>query len=657
MMFRVSLASVLVLSLFSCGSGKENGSDSADDNGPIASDQDGDGIIDTHEGEGDPDGDGIPNMLDEDSDGDCIPDSIERGATDELSLPVDSDHDEIYDFLDTDSDENGILDHDEAGDCEDPTDTDGDGVYDYASIDNDGDTISDVDDGFGDWDGDGIANHQDFDSDGDCIPDSFEAGDSALSSLPFDTDDDGKPDYLDLDADDDGVSDMEEADGACGTPSDLDGDGLLDHIDPDIDGDGLSNHAELGMGTNPIKRDSDGDGYTDGLEDFAETAALDPDHYPRGTIIEMGPRANVEEIDEYVFDNVKVDIFLLVDTAYSYSCYHPNIPDFVAQLIEHLLLVYEDLALGIGAYDDYAYSSWAASGGLPFKIVHQMSTDGESILEAAEDLRMVYGGDALGSAYEALYQAATGIGYDQNCNGGFDSVSDVQPFLASSDDAFDGAAGQTCDVEVEGTGLNPGVGFRTGSLPVFMLASDNEMRDPDQGDEVPPGACPGAVGSSDAVSAIRALNAKVLGINVYEYWSSDNTLLYQLTDLAEATNSYIDADDNGTKDDPAVLYGSWNWPPISDVVDAMWDLAEEYTFEGTMQVGEDDRNWLTYFWAESFTEIEPGEAIDFEFQLTTSAQMQSDDQFYRANIEIVDNRDEVIDTHWIWVQIVPNHRL
>jgi hypothetical protein len=106
-----------------------------------------------------------------------------------------------------------------------------------------------------------------------------------------------------------------------------------------------------------------------------------------------------------------------------------------------------------------------------------------------------------------------------------------------------------------------------------------------------------------------------------------------------------------------VLYGSWNWPPISDVVDAMWDLAEEYTFEGTMQVGEDDRNWLTYFWAESFTEIEPGEAIDFEFQLTTSAQMQSDDQFYRANIEIVDNRDEVIDTHWIWVQIVPNHRL
>jgi hypothetical protein len=652
---RASLAGVVALALFSCAEGKESG---GDDPGETYSpyDSDHDGIIDAHEGDGDFDGDGIPNAKDKDSDGDCIPDEIERGTDDELALPADSDHDGSYDFLDLDSDDNGVLDTDEAVDCDNPADTDGDGTYDFASPDNDGDTILDAQDGFNDWDRDGIANYIDFDSDGDCIPDAFEAGDAKVESKPFDSDDDGDPDYLDLDSDDDGIPDIVEADGACATPSDMDGDSILDHIDDDIDGDGLTNRAETIMGTDPTKRDTDGDGYTDGLEDFADTAALDPDHHPKGTVVAMGPRDNVETSEEYTFVNVTVDIFLLVDTAYSYSCYHPNIPDFVEQLVEHLLLVYDDLALGVGAYDDYSYSSWAASGGLPYKMIHQVSTDGDSILDAVRGMNMVYGGDAEGSAFEALYQGATGLGYDQNCNSAFNSVTDVQPFYTESYDAYGGAVGGTCDTEVEGTGTKPGVGFRAGSMPVFMLASDNLIRNPDAGDPVPPDACLKSAGFSDAVSAIKSINAKMLGINVYEYWATDDTLLDQLMALAAATGSYIDADNTGAKDDPAVLYGSWNWPPISDVVDALWDLAEEHKFEGSLQIGEDERNWITYFVTTVFDEIEQGDVIDFEFQVTTSAQLKPDDQFYRASIVVVDDDDEVIDTHWIWVQILPNHR-
>jgi len=652
MNWRIFLLSGLGLLTVSCATEKTTSEDAED----YAYDQDRDGIIDAHEGDEDADGDGIPNYLDTDSDGDCIPDAEERGTDDELALPADSDHDGLYDFLDTDSDDNGLSDTEEAGDCDNPLDSDNDGVGNYADADNDGDNIPDIEDGVEDWDADGQPNMLDKDSDGDCIPDKFEAGDENWETAPVNSDDDGMADYLDLDSDNDGIDDRDEVDGICDPPSDMDGDGYLDHVDVDIDGDGLSNAVEESYGTDPRKRDTDGDGYTDGMEDFAGTAALDERHFPDGTLIQMGPRDQVEALDEYTFTNVTVDIFLLVDTAYSYSCYHPRIPDFLEELVNHLLLVYDDLALGFGIYDDYQVPGWAAGSGVPYKMVHQISTDGDSILEEASEHNMLYGGDAAGSGWEALHQAASGVGYDHNCNGDFESTWDIKPFIAEESDAFSGECGQSYDSEVQGTGKGKGVGFRAGSLPVFMLAADNHIRDEAMGDPLPEDACHGAATFDDAVSSVRNLDAKVLGINVYEYWSTDDTLLGQLNELAEATGSYIDKDDNGSKDDPAVLFGSWNWPPIEDVVDALWDLAEEHTLEGSFQIGEDENHWITWFAATDFEEIEQGDSIDLEYQITTSAVLRPDDQFYRASLVLLDEEGEVITTHWIWVQILPNHR-
>lgn len=67
-----------------------------------AGDADRDGLDDLDEGTGDPDADGLPNMLDEDSDGDGIPDRVEIG--------LDSDGGTIPDRLDEDSDNDGIPD-------------------------------------------------------------------------------------------------------------------------------------------------------------------------------------------------------------------------------------------------------------------------------------------------------------------------------------------------------------------------------------------------------------------------------------------------------------------------------------------------------------------------------------------------------------------
>ena len=63
-------------------------------------DADGDTICDADEGNGDPDGDGIPNYLDDDSDGDGVPDRVEAGDSDPATVPRDSDGDGIPDFLD-----------------------------------------------------------------------------------------------------------------------------------------------------------------------------------------------------------------------------------------------------------------------------------------------------------------------------------------------------------------------------------------------------------------------------------------------------------------------------------------------------------------------------------------------------------------------------
>jgi hypothetical protein len=95
-------------------------------------DSDGDGIADGAEGNGDFDGDGIPNYLDDDSDGDGIPDSVERGTGPNACAPANSDGDVRPDFLDLDSDNDGLPDRDEVarGTSRTNADTDGDGIDD-----------------------------------------------------------------------------------------------------------------------------------------------------------------------------------------------------------------------------------------------------------------------------------------------------------------------------------------------------------------------------------------------------------------------------------------------------------------------------------------------------------------------------------------------
>ncbi len=291
----------------------------------------------------DQDGDNIPDYHDLDSDNDGINDVVEGGNTDEdndgiigngtpvvnvngqandaTSNPQDTDSDNIPDYHDLDSDNDGINDVVEGGNPDgdndgiigsgtllvnvngqangttsNPDDTDGDNIPDYHDLDSDNDGINDVVEGGNpDEDNDGII--------GNGTPIVNEDGQAnGATSNPQDTDSDNIPDYHDLDSDNDGINDVIEggnsdedndgivgtgtpivnddgqANGATSNPQDTDGDTIPDYHDLDSDNDGINDVVEggnpdgdndgiIGSGNPTVNQDGQANGATSNPDD------------------------------------------------------------------------------------------------------------------------------------------------------------------------------------------------------------------------------------------------------------------------------------------------------------------------------------------------------------------------------------------------------
>ncbi|TRX36857.1 T9SS type B sorting domain-containing protein [Flavobacterium sp. ZT3R18] len=148
----------------------------------------------------DTDGDGTPDQLDLDSDNDGIPDAVESqkvpkalsntdtnlNGLDEifepLTNPIDSDSDTVPDYLDLDSDNDGIYDLVESGSP--ALDNNKNGIIDGTAFGSNGladalETTADngtLNYSVSDTDADGIKNHTELDSDNDLCNDVIEAG-------------------------------------------------------------------------------------------------------------------------------------------------------------------------------------------------------------------------------------------------------------------------------------------------------------------------------------------------------------------------------------------------------------------------------------------------------------------------------------------------
>ncbi len=323
----------------------------------------------------DKDLDGIPNFLDLDSDNDGIPDVVE-------SYGVDTDGNGIIDnYTDTDADgfsqnvdnnNTGVLG---SGNGLGAQDFDGDGVPNYLDTDSDNDGIPDAVevagldadndgklDNYIDGNADGLSdnnvngsallitgpdlvapfgradnwpnknldrdlrpNAYDLDSDGDGIVDVLEAGlpdvnlnglaDGALGSNGWsttvsglaalnlrNTDGSGNPDYLDIDSDNDGIPDNIEGQSTASyklpTLTDADGDGLMspyDNLPAAFSGSGIFIYDHDGDGT-PDYRDLDTDG--DGQPDIVEGNDFNLNKMPDDNVTLTGLDTDGDGLDD-----------------------------------------------------------------------------------------------------------------------------------------------------------------------------------------------------------------------------------------------------------------------------------------------------------------------------------------------------------------------
>ena len=434
---------------------------------------------------------------------------------------------------------------------------------------------------------------------------------------------------------------IEESDDCC----EDDGDCCED--DDDCCDDGCEDEEVVDTGTD----EDTGEPYTEEPDDEASVVEEED-----GSITVVLPFEEEAEFTVGIETEVqKLDIAFLLDTTSSMTQEAAAMAAEFSGIVDDISATIDDAAYGFATFDDYAYENMGhvGYGDKPFALRHQITGSESSVQSKLNDIEIHSGADGTESGMEALYQGLLGIGYDQNSNASYDSDTDVLPFIASASDAFSGTAGESRDTSITDGGVLGGYGFREGTLPVVIYATDAPLRDPEAG-SASPGGSPIDAGFSDVVAATSSMGARLIGVA-----TQSSLPIAQMEQLANATGSLFEADGDGQIDDPLVF--TWSVTDTSSdfrdtIVSAIQEMIGSVTFgEITVEVVGDDYGFVVSTDPDSYTDVVVGSGgLDLDFDVTVEGTVpaSTDDQLFEITLNIMGDGTTLLGTQILTI-VVP----
>jgi hypothetical protein len=314
-----------------------------------------------------------------------------------------------------------------------------------------------------------------------------------------------------------------------------------------------------------------------------------------------------------------------------------------------------DVAMGVAEFDDYAYGDWwssmgnSAAGDKPYILRQQITSNYGSVQGALSALSVRDGADAPESSMEALLQAASGAGYDQDCDNNYDSSTDVPPFIPVSSgpdqDAFAGNVGGSYNPAVTGTGSIGGAGFRPGSVPIIVYTTDNLMRDPDAGYATPPG-CSDPAGSSDVIDAVQAIGGRLIAVG------TNGTPIAQMNNLANQTSSLADINGDGSPE-PLVFQGT-SGATVDFVLDGIEAISGSSEFDLTLEVDDDPHDFVSSILPPVHENVPVNTEVTFEVTVFPGVAQQAYDQAFVFPMLLTADGGAVLAEWDLVIVVLPN---
>lgn len=370
-----------------------------------------------------------------------------------------------------------------------------------------------------------------------------------------------------------------------------------------------------------------------------------------------------------------VDVFLLFDDTGSFTGNSPIVrsafPTIMTQLQTALPGI--DLGFGVGRLEEYGSFAAEFAEGRPF-ILNQpivaASTAGSAaaIQSALDRTAPGYGGDTPETDIEALYQLVTGRGFDGNNNG---SVSDSGPAGLARTQLTPGASGDVpafasfvadpANGILAPDGNIGGGGFRTGALPVVLLATDTGFAYQPKGETTvvgisgtslpvssltqssrPTTPFSSGAGLQETVTGLNALGALVIGLGTNpESILAPRSSLEALSILTGAVNRSVSTIANGTADPIALgdpLYfqiSSGFGTTVADgIVNAIQNAATNVALDVTVRAS--DPSVLITNFTGTLAGIAAGGTATFDVEFTGDGRPHRFDlEFVRAGTSVV----------------------